>query len=450
MAGDKQPWNTLGYAEKCLVAAKASLNASALSSEGSSKKLMDCGIDTMKISTLGEYLANKKRTEAAEIDNDKIEGLREDSKLARTFVVPVILPNGQEIEVIVNSKGQDMACMYKDEAGNEKEFKLTPRMKKQIEKGIDNVPEGLEAIVGKEFLDEVKEEIQTEYSPNKEIINVEDFAEKVSKDALVPGKKQFIDKVNEKNGVKSEVEENDIENNKEIPAEARDIISKICSETQNCDISDLKQVIEVRDPNSLTDKLENTGFSPTGGKIYCLRFRGKETGGQDRIIMVQGTRAVDERRYDEDVTELMNDKYSKVVNELKDRDSKIVYTDMDGNTFVADLEREPRDLKMSEKEDLMKELANLDALKEDELASAESEEEIANVFKISNERRKALFEKYGIKVPEIEAEMTADTREAEETIIEATANEEALEEDEFTGYDEDGLPVVPGKRNRFE
>ena len=114
---------------------------------------------------------------------------------------------------------------------------------------------------------------------------------------------------------------------------------------------------------------------------------------------------------------------------------------MDGNTFVADLEREPRDLKMSEKEDLMKEYANLKALEEDELASAESEEKRANVFKISNERRKALFEKYGIKVPEIESEMTADTRKAEETI--AAKEEKKEEPEEFQGCDDYGHLVRP-------
>ena len=48
-----QPWNTLGYTEKCFIAAKASLNGSALTSEGDSVSLSSCGIDTMKISTLG-------------------------------------------------------------------------------------------------------------------------------------------------------------------------------------------------------------------------------------------------------------------------------------------------------------------------------------------------------------------------------------------------------------
>ena len=446
MARDKQPWNTLGYAEKCLVAAKSSLNASALSSEGSSVKLMDCGIDSMRISTLGEYLANKKRTEAAEIDNDKIEGFREDSKLARVFVVPVILPNGQEIEVIVNSKGQDMACMYKDEAGNEKEFQLTTRMKEQIEKGINNAPEGLEAIVGKEFLEEVKEEIQTEYSPNMEIINVEDFAEKVSKDELVPGKKQIIDKVNEKNGVKSEVEEN----NKEIPAEKRDIISKICSEN-GLDINKLKEVMEVP-PKAISENLEGTGFTENNGMVISLRFKGEGSSLQGQVVMAQGEKVINERKYDSYMNDYMNEhKDTKKVKTIEDEHDQLVYVDLDGNVTVCEIEKEPRDLTCSEKEFLQDEMRKLDDSTKKILNSdMPLEQKTKEIIKI-NTKRLDLLDEHGISASLVENEIEADIEISEE--VGAIAAEEAEEEEiteekaqEEPESDEPEAFEVPGKR----
>ena len=42
----------------------------------------------------------------------------DNDKLMRTYVIPLVLDNGEQIDLIVNSKGQDMACVYLDEDSN--------------------------------------------------------------------------------------------------------------------------------------------------------------------------------------------------------------------------------------------------------------------------------------------------------------------------------------------
>lgn len=403
---DKQPWNTLGYVEKCLVASKASLNASALSSEGNNVKLMNCGIDTMRISTLGEYLADKRIKEGKEINLD----LRDDMKLAKTFVVPVTLPNGQEIEVIVNQKGQDMACMYRDEAGNEKSFQLTPRMKREIE---NMTPDNLREVIG-------EESFQKEFLPD----DVDEFAEKVSKDELVPKNKKQAAKMA---GIESkELEQEKEQAEKEIPEGARDTIAKICSE-HDLDITALKEVMEVR-PEVVTDNLPNTGIQENSGNVYCLRFR--DAGNlQGRVVMVQGDNAVDKRENDDYMNDYMNEhKGEKKIYNTEDEHDKVSFTDIDGNTTVSEISKEPRDLSCTEKEQLQEELQKLEQNASQIMSSDMSlEQKNEQMMKINN-KRLSIFKDYGISVPSVESEIEADLEIGEE--IENNIEDEKEQEEE--------------------
>lgn len=426
---DSQVWNTLGYIEKCLVAAKASMNASALGSEGDSVKLMNCGIDTMRISTLGEYLAARKRAENPVNGKGWDKSLEDDDKLARCFVVPVTLPNGQEIEVIVNKDGQDMACMYKDEAGNEKEFQLTPRMKKEIE---TMTPDNLKEVLGEEVY-------QKEFMPE----NLDEFAEKVSDDELVPKNKKHAAKIA---GITvQELEEKEQEKEEamnELPAEARDSVARICSE-HGLDIASLKEVMEVP-PQTISDNLEGTGIKENNGKVTCLRFKDGEKL-QGRVVMVQGDYAVDNRMYDDYMNDYMNEhKGEKVVKTTEDEHDKLTYTDLDGNTTTCEITREPRDLNCSDKEALIEEMSKLDCAANQILTSEMPiEDKTQEMIKI-NGKRKDLFKEYGIEVPIVENEIEADIEISEEIYEEVTGEQEMAELEQ--GDDEPEAFEVPGKR----
>ena len=109
------------------VAALSSFNASCIGENGNRVNVMDCGIDTQNISTLGEYLGKYDRSR---IDNQDISRQIDNDKLMRTYVIPLTLPNGQQLDLVVNANGQDMACIYKDEEGKQASFELTPRIQK--------------------------------------------------------------------------------------------------------------------------------------------------------------------------------------------------------------------------------------------------------------------------------------------------------------------------------
>ena len=418
---ETQAWNSLGYIEKSWVAAKASMNGEALSSEGDSVKLANCGIDTMKISTLGEYLANKRMVEGKSVDLD----LRDDKELARRYVIPVILPNGQEIEVIVNEKGQDEACIYRDEEGNEKEFQLTPRMKKAIEK---NVPENLDKILGEELY-------HSKFIPE----NLDEYAEKVQKDELVPKSKKHAAQIagiqtNEIANRDREVKEKEAAE-REIPAEARDIISRICSE-HNLDIRKLKEVMLVR-PEVIENNLDKTGIKENNGKVFCLRFK-DGSNLQGRVVMVQGEKAVDERKYDDYMNDYMNEhKGQKIVKETECEHDKVIYTDLDGNTTVCEIMKEPRDLGCSEKEVLQSEIEKLDKNAKQILNSdMPLENKTEEIIKI-NSKRLDIFKSYGVSVPTVENEIKADIEISEE--VNEIAEEKEADSSPEQGWEHERL-----------
>lgn len=435
---ESQLWNNLGYVEKCLMAARASMNGIALSSEGSKVKLLNCGIDTMKISTFGEYMANRE---------GKLD-LMDDEKLAKKFVIPVTLPNGQQIEVIVNKDGQDEACIYRDEAGTEREFQLTPRMKEVIK---SSAPENL-----KDFIS--PKEIEKSLCPN----NLDDYAEKVQKDELVPkSEKQALEIIHQKNksfDLESEKEDNEkVEDNKEVPEEARDIIAKICSEN-DLDVGELQQVIEVP-PKIISDNLERTGIKENGGRVYCLRFKNGENL-QGRVVMAQGENIVDNRTYDDYMTDFMNEhRGQKIIRSAEDEHDKISYTDLDGNTTVCEIMREPRDMNCSQKELLIAEMQKLDQNARTILNSdMPLENKTEEMIKI-NQKRLNMFKECGISVPTVESEIRADDqisnavqnkaieqRNAEEQESAKKQEEEKVQQQEEEEYDDYGRPKIPGKR----
>lgn len=161
------------------VAAISSFNASAISENGNRVNVLDCGIDTPNITTLGEYLQSY---DPSRMDNLDISRHMDNNKLMRTYVLPLTLPNGQQLDLVVNANGQDMACVYKDENGKEASFSLTPRMEKEILKN------GMNGIQGKVDPTQIKKALCPE--------TLEDFAREIEKDTLVPkSAEQTVEKV---------------------------------------------------------------------------------------------------------------------------------------------------------------------------------------------------------------------------------------------------------------
>ncbi len=387
------------------VAAKASISASCINSEGKSIKLSNCGINTQEITTLADYL---KKQDPTKLENLDPERTTDSDKLMRTYVIPVVTPNGQEIDVVVNSKGQDMACIYKDEEGKQNVFTLTPRMKNEI------LSKSMVEIQGK--ID--PELIKAALFP----ATLEELAKDIEKDTLVPkSSKEAVEKIKSKNKsadievMDKEEQEKESEEEQELPEEIRDEVAKLCSEN-DYNIEDLKEVMMLN-PQVITNKLEETGISENGENVYCLRFRDARLT-NDRIVMLQpGRPPVDERTYDDHMTDYMNNHREKDKKIIEDDHDKIYFTDVHGHTTVDTIRKEPRDLTCTDKERLQKRLEELDSKYNSILNMSKSSislEDKAALLGAINKERLGVFKEFGIEAPLVEQEIRADNSIDEE------------------------------------
>ncbi len=173
--------NSLNIFDQSWIAAKASLNASYRPRENSEGKVLNAAIKTEEIRTLAEY--RKMNPEKLSTWNPERKDI---DKLMEIYVVPIVLPTGEQIDVIVNQKGQDMACIYLDEESNERSFHLTTRMQNELKKSM----------TGAELKMDPKE-IERILTPK----TLEEFTELAAKDKLVPKNPEEVkDRVKESRG----------------------------------------------------------------------------------------------------------------------------------------------------------------------------------------------------------------------------------------------------------
>ena len=352
----------------------------------------------------------------------------EDGKVIPIILIPSVLKNGEKILTVIDEEGQDMACIFLD---HDEEFKLTPRMEKEIlVKAINGKIKGShvnDEIIRKALFPESLEDFEKEIEENNLIPkDVEETIKKIKEVDPNTNIEEAIEKENEleeDKEDKSELEEEAI-----LPDEVRDEVARI----KNTEGARLKHVLLTKNPSSISDKLvDDAGIRENGEPVYCLSFQKRSLEiDSDRIVFVQGTRVIDDRKYDDDATEVLEQyRNSSVVQNIEDDENKVIYTDLDGHTIVADMETEPRDLSIRQKELLAEELEKLDN-EEDAIRSSDMplEDKIEANQKI-NEKRIALFDKYGLKIPEIRSEMRGDDEIGEE--IQNDIEERNDEDDEY-------------------
>lgn len=350
----------------------------------------------------------------------------------------VELPNGEKTIVTVDMDGNSMSCDFVDENGISQKFLLTPDEAQKILQGA--MKGGMEGKLSTELLKEA-------LFPASQ----EDMEKEIVKDTLVPeNSEEAVKKIKEKDpraDVKAIVEEKDEEkeeadkNDDEeilLPENIRDKVSEL-REKEGCN---LKHVLISKDPQSVADQLtETTGIQRNGEPVYCLSFRtGDVSTNNDRIVLIQGERVIDERKNDEPGSSFMNEyRNSKLVEKVEDNESKIYYTDIDGQTHSAELKSTPHDLNFLEKEQLEKELAEIDS-KEEQLKSADMplEDKIELLNKVNDERLDILDE-YNIGAENVRGEIEADIEIGEDiqTDIKEEQEKEKNEDDSEKEIDED-------------
>ena len=315
-----------------------------------------------------------------------------------------------------------------------KQFELTSKMKEEIARA------SLEAIIELNKNNLQKEQYLKNYIKNydKKVMIPENpvtFTKKLSEGTLVEDKEavkkkleisdEDLDILNKSEQIKEinkTLKKNEEDRNDEIklrhlnvPEYAREMISIICRENPNLDIKDLKHVIEVRNSNTLGDNVKNMELTNFDGKAYQLVFRDHSTKSSDRVVAVQKNKIIDERVYDRALSGLADDKRHKaVVENLENYDHKIDYTDLDGNTFEATIQKEPRDMMIDEKIRLIEKLKAMDRKEQEIFNGNLSVEDTFEAISDLQQERLDTLKDSGIKMPSLESEIKADKEVANE------------------------------------
>lgn len=334
--------DSLTYIDKCFVAALATMNASYLSREGNVRSASNAAIDTMKIKTLAEYYKGDPE-KLKTYDPSKLD----DNKLMRTYVIPLVLDNGETLDLIVNSKGQDMACVFLDEDSKEHQFQLTPRMKNEIMRnGVDGI--------------ETKLNVADFLEPK----TLEEFTEAVSKDDLVPkSPRDTIAKVKEKDPNAEiqmkddeifEIEDEENKSPKEVQEEisleenrlkkmaekvgmSLEEMKRFCKENKLTSKS-VKGAIEVMNIEQLENILDGRQLNRSGeGSVVIIRTQENGLQNRARITGKDGKTLLDNSKYDDQIAPLVPeyqtsepirdlDEHADEINQL----NEVEYTDTNG------------------------------------------------------------------------------------------------------------------------
>ena len=124
---------------------------------------------------------------------------------------------------------------------------------------------------------------------------------------------------------------------------------------------------------------------------------------------------IDERVYDRALSGLADDKRHKaVVENLENYDHKIDYTDLDGNTFEATIQKEPRDMMIDEKIRLIEKLKAMDRKEQEIFNGNLSVEDTFEAISDLQQERLDTLKDSGIKMPSLESEIKADKEVANE------------------------------------
>ena len=306
---------------------------------------------------------------------------KEDGLIFEKSHFEIILPNGEKTILTVDKNGNDMSCNFIDENGKSKKFLLTPRMQKEIiSKSINGKIQGnIDSSV-----------IKSALFPTTQ----EDMEKEIEKDTLIPKETEdTIKKIKEKNpnaDVKKAVENASKEDEKDDEKEKKELefpeeVKSLVEEIKEKDGSKLKHVLITKNPRSISDQLtDNVGLKENGAPVYCLSFRNAALSTNDRVVFIQGSKVIDERKFDEDATDFMNNyKNSSVVQNVGD-------------------------LKPNQKEELADLLDELDNEEEAIRSSNMLLEDKIEASQKVNDKRIRAFDKYGLSVSEIRSEIRAD------------------------------------------
>ncbi len=260
--------NELGMGMKAFIAAEVAFNSNF--GEMSRK---NGAADTQNIMTLSDYMKKEKP--------DKLKNwnpeLRDDNKLMTTYVVPMTMPNGERIDIVVNSKGHDIAQIYINEDPKNR-FHLDDSVKDKIRMMTEGAIDKNKAY-------------EREFIPR----NLDELAEKISKDELIPKTSEEVKEREakaDKRAFEQEEKGND-EDEKTVEEVAQELgappsaIEKFC-EDQGIKPGSIKGSNFIQNSSKLQRQLGNKINVPVGAPVLALRVSGIDNDTKLAIVGVDG------------------------------------------------------------------------------------------------------------------------------------------------------------------
>ena len=376
----------LTHVDQCKVAALSAMNSSYIKENGDTGKTANAAIETDKIKTLGEYYQTNF------IGQGKYTPDLDNKKLMRTYVVPLVLPNGEKLDLIVNSKGQDMACVFPDASSSKEQFALTPRMEREISntlktKGLDGLTMStslfvkLEDLVKPETMEEFTKSVEKDEllpdSPRKTIAKVQEKDENA--DIEVSGDNQLYNIANKEGMSASEIQNEISKEEERLTAIAEsagmslDELKKFCIENKLTSDA-IKGVAVVNDPAQLTPFLDGMDLGNESGKVVVVKTEENGMQTRARVASQSGKTLVDNPKYDERMASLVKETgETQEVNNVEeytdevDLDRKVQFTEVDGTTRNEFVEGNEANARLFEerfaqlKADYKKELENINS-----------------------------------------------------------------------------------------
>lgn len=262
--------NELGMGMKAFVAAEVAFN----SNFGEMSRRNGTAI-TKDITTLADYM---KKENPDKLKNWNPE-LRDNDRLMKTFVVPMVFPNGERIDIIVNSKGNDIAQIYVNEDPKNR-FHLDDSVKAKIALMT-------EGAISKNA------NYEREFVPR----NLDELAEKISKDELIPKTSEEVKereaKADKRAFEQEEKENENDEDEKTVEEVAQELgappsaIEKFC-EDQGIKPGSIKGSNFIQNSSKLQRQLGNKINVPVGAPVLALRVSGIDNDTKLAIVGVDG------------------------------------------------------------------------------------------------------------------------------------------------------------------
>ena len=430
-----------------------------------------CYINRAEIKTLSEYLSsNGLLTTDTSLNYERIND---------RFVIPIILLDGRKIELEVQ----------------ETQFGLVPEMAVfyRMERDGNYIEEYTSSIIGEEINNYINDVLKASVISSQEIErnfvpeNMLDLARKISDGTLFPPKdpKKIIDIIQSPNEHREKIssdrsddyktreeksqysssqessldskegDEQDENISEEMLDEMKKDVAMIFSQDEELrrSCSRLKQVLKVDAASSVIDNIQEADSASDSGinrnePITIYRFATSGARLQDRIVILQGDRITDERKYDS-ICGLMDGINNQSVNRLTDTKSKIKYIDFEGKEHETELVKKPDDLSEGQKQTILDKMDELDNQSNVILKSTDLtiEQKIKGLKAINNKRLK-LFKEYGVILPEIESKIIVDNTKLEEAENGKSGGDTGNRGDDEVENTGEHLPELPDRNKR--